>query len=49
MGTPDIAFVRIDNRLVHRQVGVAWIGAVSANLVIIANGNAFQDKVRSCS
>ena len=47
MGMPDIVMGRIDNRLLHGQVGVAWSNYLQANTVVIvdddmANNNAGQ-------
>ena len=37
MGEPDIVLTRVDNRLVHGQVGVVWTSSVGANLLLVAN------------
>ncbi|MDF7673025.1 PTS galactosamine transporter subunit IIB [Lactobacillus sp. ESL0701] len=42
----DIVFTRIDNRLVHGQVGVSWTKAVGANLIVVANDQAAQDPLQ---
>ena len=35
---PDILMTRIDNRLVHGQVGVAWTTALpGVNLIVVAD------------
>lgn len=39
----NIVFTRIDNRLVHGQVGVTWTRAVNANLILVANDQAAAD------
>lgn len=46
MAEPGIVWTRIDNRLVHGQVGNAWVGATGANLVIVADDMAATDKVQ---
>lgn len=46
MSTPNILMTRIDNRLVHGQVGVTWVNALGANLLLVANDNATQDPVQ---
>lgn len=46
MGTPNILMTRIDNRLVHGQVGVTWTSALGANLLLVANDAASQDPVQ---
>lgn len=34
---PNILLTRIDNRLVHGQVGVVWTKTLGANLIIVAD------------
>ena len=34
---PNIVLSRIDERLIHGQVGVQWVGFAGANLVLVAN------------
>ncbi|WP_392553282.1 PTS N-acetylgalactosamine transporter subunit IIB [Orbus wheelerorum] len=46
MATPNILMTRIDNRLVHGQVGVTWTSALGANLLLIANDVAATDLVQ---
>lgn len=46
MGTPNILMTRIDNRLVHGQVGVTWTSALGANLLLVANDSAAEDKTQ---
>lgn len=46
MAEAGIVWTRIDNRLVHGQVGNAWVGATGANLVIVADDLAAADKVQ---
>ncbi len=46
MPTPNILLARIDNRLVHGQVGMTWVNTISANLVIVANDKVAQDSVQ---
>jgi PTS system galactosamine-specific IIB component len=36
----------VDNRLVHGQVGASWVGAVRANLIIVADDEAANDQVQ---
>ena len=33
---PNIVLSRIDERLIHGQVGVQWVGFAGANLVLVA-------------
>ncbi|WP_167628003.1 PTS N-acetylgalactosamine transporter subunit IIB [Listeria valentina] len=46
MGTPNILLTRIDNRLVHGQVGMTWVNTLGANLVIVANDEVANDEVQ---
>lgn len=46
MAAPDIVLTRIDNRLVHGQVGVVWTSAVNANLLLVANDAAASDPLQ---
>lgn len=44
---PDIMLTRIDNRLVHGQVGVAWTSSLGGcNLIVVADDNAAADPVQ---
>lgn len=46
MSTPNILLTRIDNRLVHGQVGMTWTNTLGANLVIVANDEVAEDEVQ---
>lgn len=46
MGTPNILLTRIDNRLVHGQVGVTWTTALGANLIIVADDITASDPLQ---
>lgn len=46
MATPDIVWARIDNRLVHGQVGNSWVGATAANIIVVADDAAAADPVQ---
>lgn len=46
MGTPNILVARIDNRLVHGQVGMTWVNTIGANLLIVANDAVAKDEVQ---
>lgn len=37
MGVPNILLARIDNRLVHGQVGVTWTTSLGANLIVVVD------------
>ncbi|KRM07156.1 Phosphotransferase system, mannose fructose N-acetylgalactosamine-specific [Liquorilactobacillus ghanensis DSM 18630] len=47
----NILLTRIDNRLVHGQVGVTWTKSIGANLILVANdeaaSNPLQQKLMS--
>lgn len=44
---PDILLTRIDNRLVHGQVGVAWTSALNGvNLIVVADDLAAADPLQ---
>jgi PTS system galactosamine-specific IIB component len=43
---PDIVHARIDNRLVHGQVGNSWVGATGANLVVVADDEVAVDPIQ---
>ena len=44
---PDILLTRIDNRLVHGQVGVAWTGSLGGcNLIVVADDLAAADPIQ---
>ncbi|MFD1449034.1 PTS N-acetylgalactosamine transporter subunit IIB [Oceanobacillus profundus] len=46
MSGPNILSTRIDNRLVHGQVGVTWTNHLGANLVVVANDKVAEDEVQ---
>lgn len=46
MHMPNILLTRIDNRLVHGQVGVTWTKTLGANLLVVANDEAAEDKIQ---
>lgn len=44
---PDILLTRIDNRLVHGQVGVAWTSSLAGcNLIVVADDIVASDEVQ---
>lgn len=43
---PNILLTRIDNRLVHGQVGVTWTKTIGANLILVANDQTSQDQLQ---
>lgn len=46
MGKPNILLTRIDNRLIHGQVGVTWVNHLGANLILVANDAVSKDEVQ---
>ncbi|GMA46161.1 hypothetical protein GCM10025857_44330 [Alicyclobacillus contaminans] len=44
--TPNILLTRIDNRLIHGQVGMTWKNTLGANLVIVANDEIANNEVQ---
>ncbi|MDQ0175591.1 PTS N-acetylgalactosamine transporter subunit IIB [Bacillus chungangensis] len=46
MANPNILCTRIDNRLIHGQVGVTWVNHLGANLIIVANDKVAEDEVQ---
>ena len=43
---PNILLVRIDNRLVHGQVGVTWTSSLGANLIVVVDDDAADQSVQ---
>ncbi|CAM3519988.1 PTS N-acetylgalactosamine transporter subunit IIB [Pseudostreptobacillus hongkongensis] len=43
---PNILSTRVDNRLVHGQVGMTWVNSIQANLVLVANDVVANDPVQ---
>lgn len=43
---PNILLTRVDNRLIHGQVGVTWVNHLGANLILIANDVVANDPVQ---
>lgn len=46
MASPNILLTRIDNRLVHGQVGVTWTSAIGANLLVVVDDDVAQDEIQ---
>ncbi len=46
MNQPNILLTRIDNRLVHGQVGVTWVKTLGANLIVVADDSCAQDSLQ---
>lgn len=43
---PNIVLSRIDERLVHGQVGVQWVGFANANIIVVANDEVAADQIQ---
>ncbi len=43
---PNILLTRIDNRLVHGQVGVTWVNHLGANLLVVVNDEVAEDEIQ---
>lgn len=41
-----IVCTRIDNRLIHGQVGMTWINHLGANMILVANDKVADDPVQ---
>lgn len=46
MGKPNILLTRIDNRLVHGQVGVIWTTSLGANLLVVVDDDAANEPLQ---
>ncbi|MGJ7045080.1 PTS system galactosamine-specific IIB component [Thermoanaerobacterium thermosulfurigenes] len=46
MPVPNILLVRIDNRLVHGQVGVTWTTSLGANLIVVVDDEVAKDPLQ---
>ncbi|MGY0398451.1 MAG: PTS N-acetylgalactosamine transporter subunit IIB [Ostreibacterium sp.] len=43
---PNILLTRIDNRLIHGQVGMTWVNWLGANLVLVADDELAADSTQ---
>lgn len=43
---PNILLTRIDNRLIHGQVGVTWVRHLGANLIVVVDDEVAEDEVQ---
>ncbi|EER8054301.1 PTS N-acetylgalactosamine transporter subunit IIB, partial [Escherichia coli] len=43
---PNILLTRIDNRLVHGQVGVTWTSTIGANLLVVVDDVVANDDIQ---
>lgn len=46
MGVPNILLARIDNRLVHGQVGVTWTTSLAVNLIVVVDNEVASDNLQ---
>lgn len=46
MGSPNILLTRIDNRLVHGQVGVTWTMTLGINLLVVVDDYVAKDPLQ---
>ena len=46
MAEPNILLTRIDNRLVHGQVGVTWTKTLGANLIVVADDTVANEPMQ---
>lgn len=46
MAEPNILLARIDNRLVHGQVGVTWTTSLGANLILVVDDEVAKDTLQ---
>ncbi|MBB6715310.1 PTS galactosamine transporter subunit IIB [Clostridium gasigenes] len=42
----NILLTRVDNRLIHGQVGVTWVNHLGANLILVANDEVSKDTIQ---
>lgn len=43
---PNILLTRIDNRLIHGQVGMTWVSWLGGNLILVADDELAADEVQ---
>jgi len=46
MADINIVFARVDNRLVHGQVGMVWANTMGANIVVVVDDEVVNDPVQ---
>ena len=46
MNNVNIVFTRVDNRLVHGQVGNVWVTASGANLILVVDDEVSKDPIQ---
>lgn len=45
MGEPNILLTRIDNRLIHGQVGVTWTRTLGANVIVVVDDDTAANRM----
>ena len=45
MGEINIVFARVDNRLVHGQVGMVWANTMGANIIVVVDDDVVNEPV----
>lgn len=43
---PNILLTRIDNRLIHGQVGMTWVNHIGANLILVVDDQVANDPIQ---
>lgn len=46
MAEPNILLTRIDNRLIHGQVGITWTMTLGANLILVADDEVAESPLQ---
>lgn len=46
MADINIVFARVDNRLVHGQVGMVWANTMGANIIVVVDDEVVSDAVQ---
>ncbi|MCL2322562.1 MAG: PTS galactosamine transporter subunit IIB [Oscillospiraceae bacterium] len=46
MAKPNILLTRIDNRLIHGQVGVTWVSTIGANLIVVVDDEVANEPLQ---
>ncbi len=46
MSSANILLTRVDNRLIHRQIGVTWMTLLGANLLIVVDDDVAESSMQ---
>ena len=46
MAKPNILLTRIDNRLIHGQVGITWVSTIGANLIVVVDDEVAKEPLQ---